>query len=213
MTLADPESLTEYRILTYAFVELTRLATTVAASNIDVVVSESQRLVKARANDFEARAKQFIEENATLRWHVRYLCNFARSEGWSGALESDSIVPESNFTLLAFLALGREEVPLNSFIKCSEIGFPIADELRIKAPWGGVQIKAAGVDAYLAVDKDDTGTPRYYMVSMDEDGAPFDHGPAAWDRLAKAASWAFENLPNDKLIWMKRKPRPPLMRG
>ncbi|WP_179946745.1 hypothetical protein [Falsihalocynthiibacter arcticus] len=68
-------------------------------------------------------------------------------------------------------ALKTVPVPM---IAMSDVGFAIAEEITIEAPWGA-QTKPAGQDAYLVYD---TSEEQYYMVNSGQDGNPLNYVPS-----------------------------------
>lgn len=65
-------------------------------------------------------------------------------------------------------------------IKLSKLGFDIAEEARLEAPWGGSQTKPPRQDAYLALAYSGDGgeIKEVYMVNSDALGLPIAYKPA-----------------------------------
>lgn len=60
-----------------------------------------------------------------------------------------------------------------SMIAMSDVGFDVAEEITIEAPWG-TQTKPAGKGAYLVYG---AGEEQYYMVNVGPDGNPLNYVP------------------------------------
>jgi len=57
-----------------------------------------------------------------------------------------------------------------TMLRFSELGFDVAKQATIEAPWGGTQVKPAGTDAYLAFNAKEC-----YIVNSDEGGLPINY--------------------------------------
>jgi hypothetical protein len=121
---------------------------------------------------FYAQARAFLEKYVAIRWYLRYLTNFACNEGWSGQLESEASGPHDAWEKLACVAYSKSLANPQTFIRMSDAGYPIPDRVDIETPWGAIQTKPAGVDAFVVVDERENGEKMLYMVHMDGDGSP-----------------------------------------
>src|SRR5258708_2930949 len=78
----------------------------------------------------------------------------------------DALINSNDPNLIGAL----KTVPVQ-MVRMSEIGYPVAQDVTIQAPWGE-QTKPAGKDAYLVWD---AGQNQYYMVNTDDNGLPISY--------------------------------------
>lgn len=87
----------------------------------------------------------------------KYLSTLQAS-GFSDLLSSN------DQNLIAVLKIARV-----SMVKLSDLGFNTQEMKGIQSPWGDKQIKPAGKDGYLVLEKDSTGKiDKVYLVNVDE---------------------------------------------
>merc|ERR1719356_1282405 len=65
-----------------------------------------------------------------------------------------------------------------TMLRFSELGFDVAEQATIEAPWGGTQVKPPGVGAYLAFNAKEC-----YVVNADEGGLPINYKPVVEEHL------------------------------
>jgi hypothetical protein len=175
----------DYSRLVYAFAYLSRLPAEFAMSpcqfepvRIAGGQFDGRVVLRARDQDFSAKARNLMQEAKAVRLYVRYLGNFAASEGWSMQLQQ-MIAEDSDaaWQKLAPLAYGKNN-QLPGFVPA-----PAQEAFRFSAPWGGFMHKPAGWDALLARDIDVDGTEQNYVVFVGPDG-----NPDGWQLSAPSAS-------------------------
>jgi hypothetical protein len=179
--LRETPAFDRYRNLVYDFASLSKLAPkyAIGGHQFEQVGShEGHRILRASDSGFQERAKTFLGTYQSIRSYLRYLANFARSEGWSGQLEDIAGFADDAWHRLAILAYGRDVGAPRNFIKMSDAGYAIGEQVDIESPWGAVQTKEAGVDAFIVADEKDNGEKQYYMVRMDTDGSPVGYSEA-----------------------------------
>jgi len=76
--------------------------------------------------------------------------------------------------------IGALKVAPVAMYRFSDLGFPVAQEATIEAPWKGTQTKPAGKDAFLALggSTKPEETKECYMINIDENGLPIAYMPA-----------------------------------
>ncbi len=175
-TLRETSEFLEYRDLTYTFANLAKLAPAFALSNCqfeNIGSHEGKPIFAPRAREYASKARRFIEKHEAISSYVRYLADFGRSDGWSGALEDEAWGAKGKWDTLRLLAYGPQATKSDRFIKMSDAGFPIDRDVKIETPWGDVQEKPAGEDAYLVDLSSTEGEEHFCIVEMSEDGSPF----------------------------------------
>jgi hypothetical protein len=172
--LLQGDAFIEYRDLVYGFVNLAGLAPAFAMSNCQfeqVGTHQGYPIFRPRDSVFQTRAREFLQRYQSIHGYLHYLAHNAANEGMSGLLESDACCPDEAWQLLATLADPQAASPQN-FIKMSDLDYATAKQVDVESPWGAMQRKPAGVDAFLVADEQGDGEIRYHMVWMGSDGSP-----------------------------------------
>jgi hypothetical protein len=164
----------ELRDLVYTAARLGGYGPKLIIARFGIRLLDGGKVVAPDDGRFVSLGKMFLSQFDLANLFVRYLAEFARGDGWSGALEDNFAGPSRYSWLILEAAVeGRTRPHTNQFIRVSDVeGYSIEDSASFESPFGWLWAKDAGSDGFFALDSRSDGSPVAYFTPMDSDGAP-----------------------------------------
>jgi hypothetical protein len=168
---ADKPRFEAYRNLVYSAARLAGIGPSLLNAKFGITVSGAT-VTAPSDQDFIAEGRAFIKRFDKTHRFVRYLDKLARADDWSGSLEDNFADPAREaWNVLEAAIAGKSREPL-SFIKLSDVGYPIESPKLFETHFGGTWEQEGGRDGFVVLDQDFEGQQVWYFAPMGDDGAP-----------------------------------------